>query len=325
MAEHNLRITAQLDTSDLNAELDRLNQQRGGGGTNDTTGNGVPLGQRLRQLQASLDNLNRTLKSMMRQANAGANRGAANPDIGDGLAPFIPSQNRTSIQTLPQRAALARAMIANAGADGEDSWRKGGRYRSAVMDLPQNQALAAQYQALQYQNRQDKALYEENTLRGRRDRRRMGIAVGGHFAGMIGQSLQDAGYEKAGGVFNVLGGTMGAAASGAMVGGVFGAAIGGLIGMTSSLTSEFAKLRNATENLTKQIEKNLADAFKSLERHETDNEMEDLRNTLHDEWTNLDSVENVMNVSDVRIDAISNRIEELESQLEQRRAELEVG
>ena len=36
MADHNLRITAQLDTSDLNAELDRLNQQRGGEGIRET-------------------------------------------------------------------------------------------------------------------------------------------------------------------------------------------------------------------------------------------------------------------------------------------------
>lgn len=43
MAEHNLRIQAHLDVNELNSELDRLNQQRGGGGTNDTTGNGIPL------------------------------------------------------------------------------------------------------------------------------------------------------------------------------------------------------------------------------------------------------------------------------------------
>lgn len=70
MADHNLRITAQLDTSELNAELDRLNQQRGGEG-NDTTGNGISLGMRLRQLQLSLDNLNRTLQNMMREQTKG--------------------------------------------------------------------------------------------------------------------------------------------------------------------------------------------------------------------------------------------------------------
>ena len=74
MAEHSLRITAQLDTSELNAELDRLNQQRGGEG-NDTTGNGISLGMRLRQLQLSLDNLNRTLQNMMRQAGKGEGGG----------------------------------------------------------------------------------------------------------------------------------------------------------------------------------------------------------------------------------------------------------
>lgn len=68
MADHNLRITAQLDTSELNAELDRLNQQRGGEG-NDTTGNGISLGMRLRQLQLSLDNLNKTLQTMVRSSH----------------------------------------------------------------------------------------------------------------------------------------------------------------------------------------------------------------------------------------------------------------
>ena len=53
--------------------------------------------------------------------------------------------------------------------------------------------------------------------------------------------------------------------------------------------------------------------------------MEDLRNTLHDDWTDLNSVDNVMKVSDVRIESISNQIEELENQLEQRKAELEAG
>ena len=81
MAEHNLRITAQLDTSELNSELDRLNQQRGGGGTNDTTGNGISLGMRLRQLQLSLDNLNRTLQNMMRRSGAGG--GGEGKGLGD--------------------------------------------------------------------------------------------------------------------------------------------------------------------------------------------------------------------------------------------------
>lgn len=70
MAEHNLRIQAHLDVNELNSELDRLNQQRGGEG-NDTTGNGISLGMRLRQLQLSLDNLNRTLQSMMREQTRG--------------------------------------------------------------------------------------------------------------------------------------------------------------------------------------------------------------------------------------------------------------
>ena len=93
MAEHNLRITAQLDTSDLNAELDRLNQQRGGVGANDTTGNGISLGMRLRQLQLSLDNLNRTLQNMMRQVGRDNQQSrAGNSRLSDGsLTGFLGS------------------------------------------------------------------------------------------------------------------------------------------------------------------------------------------------------------------------------------------
>lgn len=115
------------------------------------------------------------------------------------------------------------------------------------MGLPENQSLAAQYRGLQAQSRQDKAMYDENELRKRTRRVRMGVAVGGHFAGMLGHSLQEAGYQEAGAVFNVLGGTMGGAASGAMVGGPWGAAIGGMIGMITTTTSELTKMAKAAE------------------------------------------------------------------------------
>ena len=176
--------------------------------------------------------------------------GGGNDDMG-GLAPFMRSRgNRTSIQTLPQRAALARAMIANgwnAGFNGDLYWRRGGAFTQALMDLPENQSLAAQYRGLQAQSRQDKAMYDENELRERARRLRMGVAVGGHFAGMLGHSLQEAGYQQAGGAFNILGGTMGGAASGAMVGGPWGAAIGGMIGMITTTTSELSKMAKAAE------------------------------------------------------------------------------
>lgn len=66
--------------NELNSELDRLNQQRGGEG-NDTTGNGISLGMRLRQLQLSLDNLNRTLQNMARRAGGGG--GGEGKGLGD--------------------------------------------------------------------------------------------------------------------------------------------------------------------------------------------------------------------------------------------------
>ena len=88
MADHNLRITAQLDTSDLNAELDRLNQQRGGEG-NDTTGNGISLGMMLRKLQISIDNLNNTLKSMVKRAGGGEGGGGTYGRLNDPSFPGL--------------------------------------------------------------------------------------------------------------------------------------------------------------------------------------------------------------------------------------------
>ena len=238
--------------NELNSELDRLNQQRNGGDGTDTTGNSISLGMRLRQLQLSLDNLNKTLQGMVRSSNSASTQhtGVVPTDMSR-LAPFLPGKgNRTSIQTLPQRAALARAMIANgwnAGFNGDLYWRKGGAFREAMMDLPENQSLAAQYRGLQAQSKQDKAMYDVNELRERARGVRRGLAVGGHFAGLIGQSLQEAGYQRAGGAFNILGGTMGAASSGAMMGGLWGAAIGGMIGMITTTTSELSKMAKAAE------------------------------------------------------------------------------
>ena len=74
----------------------------------------------------------------------------------------------------------------------------------------------------------------------------MSLAIGGHFAGMIGQSLQEAGYERAGGAFNVLGGTLGGAASGVAFG-PFGIAIGGMVGMITTTTAELTKMAKAAE------------------------------------------------------------------------------
>ena len=74
----------------------------------------------------------------------------------------------------------------------------------------------------------------------------MSLAIGGHFAGMIGQSLQDAGYERAGGAFNILGGTLGGAASGVAFG-PFGIAIGGMVGMITTTTAELTKMAKAAE------------------------------------------------------------------------------
>ena len=65
-----------------------MNQQRGGG-TNDTTGNGISLGMRLRQLQLSLDNLNRTLQNMVRRAGSGGGEGGGSDRFNDPSFPGL--------------------------------------------------------------------------------------------------------------------------------------------------------------------------------------------------------------------------------------------
>ena len=85
------------------------------------------------------------------------------------------------------------------------------------------------------------------------DRRdRMGLAIGGHFASMIGSSLQEAGYQRAGGAFNVIGGTLGGAASGAVFG-PYGVLIGAAVGTITSVASELKKLGDAAEEATKKF------------------------------------------------------------------------
>lgn len=119
MAEHNLRIQAHLDVNELNSELDRLNQQRGGGGTNDTTGNGISLGMRLRQLQLSLDNLNRTLQNMMRQVGKGEGDGSGRMKDSS-LYGLLGDPGKKNAQL--ERAKIGAEAI-NAGLINKTDWR----------------------------------------------------------------------------------------------------------------------------------------------------------------------------------------------------------
>lgn len=75
---------------------------------------------------------------------------------------------------------------------------------------------------------------------------KMGLAIGGHFASMIGSSLQEAGYQREGAAFNIVGGIAGGAASGAFAG-PMGMAIGALIGGAATAASEMKRLRDASE------------------------------------------------------------------------------
>ena len=136
-----------------------------------------------------------------------------------------------------ERAKIGAEAI-NAGLINKTDWRDS-TTRKKFLDSDVGRPYGERYNAVS----------EETVMKTNQGRRqlRMGLAVGGHFAGMIGQSLQEAGYEKAGGAFNILGGTLGGAASGAMMGGPFGAAIGGMVGMITTTTAELTKMAKAAE------------------------------------------------------------------------------
>lgn len=82
----------------------------------------------------------------------------------------------------------------------------------------------------------------------------MTLAIGGHFASMIGSSLQDAGYQRAGGAMNIVGGIMGGAASGAF-GGPMGMALGALVGGAATAASEIKRMSDASEQAAAALER----------------------------------------------------------------------
>ena len=188
---------------------------------------------RLRQLQLSLDNLNKTLQTMVRRSGAGGGEGK-----GLGNDKSLGAMLGNDRQTI-NRFARARlgAELIDKGLISKTAWQSETN-RTQFFNSPEGQQYRERYNAVS----------EETATKANQGRRqlRMGLAVGGHFASLIGSSLQDAGYTGVASAFNVFSGGAGGAASGAMMGGPWGAVIGGLIGTASSLTSEFAKLQNAT-------------------------------------------------------------------------------
>ena len=259
-SQHELRITASLDVTQLNQQLDALNAQRSVS-QSETTGNGISIGMRMKQLQMSLDTLNRTLQSIDK-FNRGMGQHASQGGFLEGMSSSSMAGIMGAVQrggrlaNIPLRAQLLKQMFKNSGVNLEAGFN--GRYfnelRNAVLNDEVNKDLANVYARLGGGGSETGRPVNRANLRGsnlaaqqemsRRDLR-MGLAMGGHFAGMIGQSLQDAGYDSAGAGFNVIGNTLGAAASGAMAGGPWGAAIGGLVGLTTSLTAEMRKLQEA--------------------------------------------------------------------------------
>ena len=214
-----------------------MNQQRGGEG-NDTTGNGISLGMRLRQLQLSLDNLNRTLQSMMRQVGRDNQQArAGNSRLSDGsLTGFLGSAQEKSVKADIQR--LGAAAIAK-GDVTASKWRSTSS-REAWLETAEGAKYRDEYNRLQGKNTKLDTYNAE--MRGAK----MGLAIGGHFASMIGSSLQDAGYQRAGGAMNIVGGMMGGAASGAF-GGPVGMAIGALVGGAATAASEIKRMSDASE------------------------------------------------------------------------------
>lgn len=130
---------------ELNADLDRLNQQRGGGGTNDTTGNGISLGMKLRQLQISLDSLNNTLKSMMRRAGGGGEGGQGSGGKNDSsLYGLLGDPGKRNAQL--ERAKIGGEAI-NAGDITASKWHSSAT-REAFLNSPEGERYRERYEAV---------------------------------------------------------------------------------------------------------------------------------------------------------------------------------
>lgn len=240
--------------NELNSELDRLNQQRGGEGANDTTGNGISLGMRLRQLQTSLDNLNNTLKNMVKQSNVESNRASAT-HVGGG-DPSLPGilgardaakMRAARLEAVRWNAKLTEQIRERMGISEEDWRNMPFVQRMRIRRDPANADIWGQRRDASPNTSQEQTKNEF-----RLQRRNMGLAIGGHFASMVGSSLQEAGYQRAGGAFNVIGGAAGGAASGAVFG-PYGVLIGAAVGTITSVASELKKLGAAAEEATKKF------------------------------------------------------------------------
>lgn len=178
------------------------------------------------------------------------------------------------------------------------------------MNLPENQMLAVEYAALKAKDRQDKEEYELNKRLDNARRWRMGIAVGGHFAGMIGHSLQEAGYQRTGGAFNILSGTMGGAASGAMMGGgPLGLAIGALVGGAASAASEIKKMRDASEQAAIALERLRTQAETQLFKYGQSRDIDWATKRGEDNWMSMDELRKTQLFAQGRVDFFKRQLE----------------
>lgn len=141
---------------------------------------------------------------------------------------------------------LGAKAIAN-GDITESRWRSTAT-REAWLYTPEGAKYRDDYNKIQRSNR------KADTYNSEMYGAKMGLAFGGHFASMIGQSLQDAGYEKPGAAMNILGGVMGGAASGAFAGPV-GMAIGALVGGAATAASEIKRMSDASEQAAAALER----------------------------------------------------------------------
>lgn len=124
MAEHTLKINAELDTSGLQGRLDQLNQQKQRAPGASRTG-GAALTNQLSKLDRTLANLTRAVNQLAagQKASGGLDRASRSPVIvnaGGGLngPMFIPQmKGKTVTSTLMRDATAAAARYIRANQD----------------------------------------------------------------------------------------------------------------------------------------------------------------------------------------------------------------
>lgn len=114
---------------------------------------------------------------------------------------------------------------------------------------------------------------------------KMGLGFGAHFTGLIGEKLQDSGYNDLGGDFNILSSTLGGAAAGSLFG-PWGAAIGGFTGAITGCINEMSKFEEAVRKASAELAKLSKEEQASYDEFRNNISFTDTQKEINANWEN---------------------------------------